>query len=88
MLVQAAWSLVRSKDANALPLQQWFARISERHGAGTAVVGLARKLACVMFAMWRDGTTFNGEKTKMKEGMERMYKLAPKAKETTATPAP
>jgi transposase len=88
MLVQAGWSLVRSKDANALPLQQWFARISERHGAGTAVVGLARKLACVMFAMWRDGTTFNGEKTKMKEGMERLYKLAPKAKEMTATPAP
>jgi hypothetical protein len=35
------------------------AQIAQRRGKATAVVALARKLAGIMFAVWRDGTEFD-----------------------------
>jgi len=34
-------------------------RIEHRRGRHVAVVALARKLAGILFALWRDGTTYH-----------------------------
>lgn len=59
LLVEAAWSLLRWKTERTQALHEWYARIAQRRGKATAVVALARKLAGIMFAVWRDGTEFD-----------------------------
>lgn len=59
LLVEAAWSLLRWKTERTKALHEWWARIAQRRGKSTAVVALARKLAGIMFAVWRDGTEFD-----------------------------
>jgi transposase len=56
VLVQAAWSAMRT--ASSEPMSQWATKIAERRGRFIAVVALARKLAGILFALWRDGTTY------------------------------
>lgn len=56
LLVEAAWSLLRWKTERTNALHEWWARIARRRGKATAVVAPARKLAGLMFAVWRDGT--------------------------------
>jgi len=59
VLGQAAWSLqLRSQDPAARPLQLWAAEIARRRGARIATIALARKLAGILYALWRDGTTY------------------------------
>ena len=58
MLVQAAWHILRSVDGDD-PLKRWAARIAQTRGKKVAVVALARKLAGVLWAMWRDGTVYD-----------------------------
>lgn len=58
LLVQAAWAVWHSKHADAHPLRQWAQRIAQRRGRTIAIVALARRLAGMLFAMWRDGTPF------------------------------
>jgi len=55
-LIQAAWSTRRSRLD---PMTQWSLQIETRRGKHVAVTALARKLAGVLFALWRDGTTYN-----------------------------
>ena len=59
LLVQAAWGALHSKDAAAQPLRQWADRIAQRRGKKVATVALARRLAGILFALWRDETTFD-----------------------------
>jgi transposase len=59
LMVEAAWSLLRWKTERTKVLHEWWARIAQRRGKATAVVALARKLAGIMFAVWRDGTEFD-----------------------------
>jgi transposase len=59
LLVQAAWGLWRDRHAASLPLRTWAQRVAARRGKGIAVVALARRLAGILFALWRDGTTFD-----------------------------
>jgi transposase len=59
LLVEAAWALLRWKTERTKALHEWWARIAQRRGKPTAVVALARKLAGIMFAVWRDGTEFD-----------------------------
>jgi transposase len=59
LLVEAAWCVLRSKKAAAQPPREWAARIAKRRGKRIAAVALARKLAGVLFAMWRDETDFS-----------------------------
>jgi transposase len=59
LMVEAAWSLLRWKTERTRALHEWYARIAQRRGKATAVVALARKLAGIMFAVWRDGTEFD-----------------------------
>jgi transposase len=58
MLIQAAWSISRSRDKND-PLKRWVDHVAESRHKRVAVVGLARKLAGVLWAMWRDGTFYD-----------------------------
>ena len=59
LLVEAAWAVLRWKTERTRALHEWWARIAQRRGKATAVVALARKLAGIMFAVWRDGTQFD-----------------------------
>ena len=58
LLVEAAWALIRSSRPEARALRQWAAGVRERRGMKVAIVALARKLAGILFAMWRDATDF------------------------------
>jgi transposase len=58
MLVEAAWCILRRKNAANASLHDWAAGIAARRGSRVAVVALARKLAGVLFAMWWDSTVF------------------------------
>jgi transposase len=58
MLVQAAWTISRLRDQND-PLKRWFDHVAKTRNKNVAVVGLARKLAGVLWAMWRDGTFYD-----------------------------
>jgi len=61
VLVQAAWVLrTRCKLPAAVPLQLWAHRVELRRGKRTATVALARKLAGILYAIWRDGTVYDG----------------------------
>lgn len=55
-LVQAAWCGLRTRKSD--PMLDWTHRLATRKHKFIAVVALARKLAGVMFALWRDGTTY------------------------------
>lgn len=58
LLVEAAWRLRRSRHPAHAPLQAWAARIEARRGRHVAVVALARRLAGILYALWRDGSTY------------------------------
>jgi transposase len=58
LLVEAAWRLRRSRHPAHAPLQAWAARIEARRGKRVAVVALARRLAGILYALWRDGSTY------------------------------
>jgi transposase len=60
LLVQSAWAAMRSRRADAAPLRAWAEWIARRRGSRIATVALARRLAGILFAMWRDGTPFDG----------------------------
>ena len=59
-LIQAAWvALLRYPNE---PMVRWAAQIAERRGKFIAVVALARKMAGIMFALWRDKTSYRPSK--------------------------
>ena len=60
LLVQAAWAALRSRRADAAGLRAWADQLAKRRGSRIATVALARRLAGILFAMWRDQTTFDG----------------------------
>lgn len=62
LLVEAAWRLMRSRKASVGPLQAWADKIAARRGRSVAVVALARRLAGILYAMWRDGAGFDARK--------------------------
>jgi len=59
LLVEATWAVSRWKTERTKALHEWWARIAQRRVKATAMVALARKLAGIMFAVWRDGTEFD-----------------------------
>ena len=60
LLVESAWVILRWKHAQTAPLWQWAERIASRRGKRVAAVALARRLAGILYAMWRDGTDYDG----------------------------
>ena len=59
LLVQAAWRLSRSSSPDTAALRAWAQGITRRRGQHIAMVALARRLARILFAMWRDGAPFD-----------------------------
>jgi transposase len=54
LLVEAGWRLLRSRTPEAAALRRWGQAIAARRGKRVAAVALARRLAGVMYALWRD----------------------------------
>jgi transposase len=57
LLVQSAWAAWRSAPED--PMVLWAKQVAHRRGKKVAIVALARKLAGVLFAIWRDGTLYS-----------------------------
>jgi len=58
LLVQAAWGYWRSRATAGTALRAWAVRLAARRGKQRAIVALARRLSRVLYAVWRDGSTF------------------------------
>lgn len=67
MLVEAAWTILRRRSPSNAALHDWAAAIAARRGSRVAVVALARKLAGILYAMWRDSTSFSARGDKPDE---------------------
>lgn len=64
LLVEAAWRMLRSKDPASAPLRAWARPIAARRGPRIAAVALARRLAGILYAMWRDGVPYDARKVR------------------------
>ena len=62
LLVEAAWRVMRSRRPDLAALQAWTAKIATRRGRSVAAVALARRLAGILYAMWRDEQDYNAER--------------------------
>ena len=60
-LYEAANALL-TKTRRPVPLKKWGEKIARKRGHKAACVAVARKLAVIMHAMWRDGTDFGAPK--------------------------
>jgi len=60
LLIQAAW--VCWRHPGSATLRAWVDRLAGRRGRRIAVVALARRLSRILFALWRDDTTFDATK--------------------------
>lgn len=56
-LTQAAWCLWRTRPDD--PIVVWAQRVADRRGKLKANIALCRKLAALMFVMWRNNTPYN-----------------------------
>ncbi len=59
-LVQAAWSMRRCRPND--PAVRWCLDVERRRGKRIAVAALARKIVGILFAIWRDGTTYDPQR--------------------------
>lgn len=59
VLVQAAWAAWRRAPND--PIVLWAKQVAGRRGPKVAIIALARKLAGVMFAIWRDKTPYDAK---------------------------
>jgi transposase len=58
VLVQASWTIWRSPRGSGA-LHAWVRRLADRRGRRVAIVALARRLARILFALWRDAVDFH-----------------------------
>jgi transposase len=75
MLTQACWVMLMHRPDD--PLVKWAKLVAARRGKKVAVVAMSRKLAGILYAMWRDGTPYcpkksaqakeDGQKTSLKK---------------------
>ena len=56
-LGQAAWSVYLRRPQD--PMVQWAKQIAIRRGVQVAIMALARKLAHILYALWKHGTTYD-----------------------------
>ncbi len=60
LLVEAAWCVMRrKKKSETARLREWADGIALRRGSHVAAVALARRLAGILYAMWRDQTEYD-----------------------------
>jgi len=65
VLVQAAWNFRRLRPLD--PISQWASQIEQRRGKFVAPVATARKLAGVLYALWRDGSTYSPSRSQSRQ---------------------
>lgn len=84
-LIQACWVARRWSPAD--PMVRWAAEIEVRRGKRIAVVALARKMAGIMYAIWRDGTTYDPRRgAKRSSATSKPTTIASVLKHTGRTP--
>jgi transposase len=66
LLVEAGWRILRARDLETAALRERGLRIAERRGKRIAVVAIARRLAGILYALWRDQQTY--DRTKLRTG--------------------
>ena len=55
-LIQCCWNAVRTRPND--PLVRWMLALTQRRSKRVAIVAMARKLAGILFAMWRDNAKY------------------------------
>ena len=63
--VEAGWRILRSKSEDTAALRAWALLIAARRGKRIAVVALARRLAGILYAMWRDKSPYKTANLRM-----------------------
>lgn len=58
LLVECGWHLLTHHSEAGAGLRRWGERIARRRGRKVAAVALGRKLAGILFALWRDGSEY------------------------------
>jgi transposase len=58
LLVQAAWVVLRSRNASD-PLVRWGRALVKRRSKKVAAVAVARRLACLLWAVWKRGVAYD-----------------------------
>jgi transposase len=74
LLVEAGWTIMRSRRLECQPLRSWAEGIAARRGRKVAAVAVARRLAGILYAMLRDGTDYNP--ARLQEGSHRRPRQA------------
>ena len=69
LLVEAAWRIMRTKNEETEALRTWALIIAARRGKKVAVVALARRLAGILYAMWRDNSPYDEKKIRMPQAL-------------------
>jgi transposase len=59
VLVGAAWRIICRKEVAGSKLRHWAECLAARRGKRIAVVALARRLAGILYALWRDGSVYD-----------------------------
>ena len=59
-LIQAAWSARRCRRND--PMVAWALQVEARRGKFVATVALARKMTGILYAIWRDGSTYHANR--------------------------
>lgn len=67
LLVEAAWRILRIRDADTAPLRAWAERIALRRGTRVAAVALARRLAGILYVLWRDDVDYCAARVRIRE---------------------
>ena len=81
LLVEAGWGLLRSRSPEAAALRAWGLRIAARRGKRIAAVALARRLAGILFALWRDEVAFDPRMIRLPEHLTHLTHLTHEASE-------
>lgn len=74
LLVEAGWTIMRSRRLDCQPLRSWAEGVAARRGRKVAAVALARRLAGILYAMLRDGTDY--DPTRLQQGSHRRTRPA------------
>jgi transposase len=65
LLVEAGWRILRAKDPESEALRVWALEIAARRGKRIAVVALARRLAGILYGMWRDQRPYDATRLRL-----------------------
>lgn len=85
MLIQGAWSMLFSAPHE--PIAVWGRSIADRRGRTTAVVAMARKIATVMWSMWKNDTNYDPLRASTARAAPRPAALLPAASKPSAKQA-